>query len=143
MADAVVTALAVPVVTVGAPARACAATPGTAVATGRASAASAAWRERRTTSALAKGTTTAASSATTHATIATDAERAVKRGSIADERAVVRLSAPSKASQVSRARVADRLANANLCVYPDANHGFLNQYPDLFADHVGVFLNAG
>ena len=26
--------------------------------------------------------------------------------------------------------------------YPDANHGFLDQYPELFADHVRAFLNA-
>ena len=38
--------------------------------------------------------------------------------------------------------LADRLPNAHLRVYPDANHGFLNQYPELFADHVSVFLNA-
>ncbi len=38
--------------------------------------------------------------------------------------------------------LADRLPNAHLRVYPDANHGFLNQYPELFADHVGAFLNA-
>jgi hypothetical protein len=37
----------------------------------------------------------------------------------------------------------DRLPNAHLRVYPDANYGFLNQYPELFADHVSVFLNAG
>ena len=39
--------------------------------------------------------------------------------------------------------LADRLPNAHLRIYPDANHGFLNQYPELFADHVSVFLNAG
>ena len=38
--------------------------------------------------------------------------------------------------------LADRLPNAHLRIYPDANHGFLNQYPELFADHVSVFLNA-
>jgi pimeloyl-ACP methyl ester carboxylesterase len=38
--------------------------------------------------------------------------------------------------------LADRLANAHLRVYPDSNHGFLNQYPELFADHVSEFLNA-
>lgn len=38
--------------------------------------------------------------------------------------------------------LADRLPNAHLRAYPDANHGFLNQYPELFADHVQAFLNA-
>jgi pimeloyl-ACP methyl ester carboxylesterase len=37
--------------------------------------------------------------------------------------------------------LADRLPNAHLRVYPDANHGFLNQYPELFADHVNAFLD--
>jgi pimeloyl-ACP methyl ester carboxylesterase len=36
----------------------------------------------------------------------------------------------------------DCLPNAHLRIYPDANHGFLNQYPELFADHVNTFLNA-
>jgi len=36
--------------------------------------------------------------------------------------------------------LADRLPNAHLRIYPDANHGFLNQYPELFADHVIAFL---
>jgi hypothetical protein len=26
--------------------------------------------------------------------------------------------------------------------HADANHGFLNQYPELFGDHVNTFLNA-
>jgi pimeloyl-ACP methyl ester carboxylesterase len=39
--------------------------------------------------------------------------------------------------------LADRLPNAHLRIYPDANHGFLNQYPELFADHVKAFLNGG
>jgi pimeloyl-ACP methyl ester carboxylesterase len=38
--------------------------------------------------------------------------------------------------------LADRLPNAHLRIYPDSNHGFLNQYPELFADHVSAFLNA-
>jgi pimeloyl-ACP methyl ester carboxylesterase len=38
--------------------------------------------------------------------------------------------------------LAERLPNAHLRIYPDANHGFLNQYPELFADHVTRFLNA-
>jgi hypothetical protein len=28
------------------------------------------------------------------------------------------------------------------CRYPDANHGFLNQDPELFGDHVRSFLYA-
>jgi len=39
--------------------------------------------------------------------------------------------------------LADRLPNAHLRIYPDANHGFLNQYPELFADHVNAFLEGG
>jgi pimeloyl-ACP methyl ester carboxylesterase len=38
--------------------------------------------------------------------------------------------------------LAERLPNAHLRIYADANHGFLNQYPELFADHVIRFLNA-
>jgi pimeloyl-ACP methyl ester carboxylesterase len=39
--------------------------------------------------------------------------------------------------------LADELPNAHLRIYQDANHGFLNQYPELFADHVNAFLNGG
>jgi pimeloyl-ACP methyl ester carboxylesterase len=35
------------------------------------------------------------------------------------------------------------IPNAQLRIYPDAGHGFLNQYPELFADHVNAFLNGG
>jgi pimeloyl-ACP methyl ester carboxylesterase len=45
---------------------------------------------------------------------------------------------PVKNSQL----LADLLPHAHLRIYPDANHGFLNQYPELFADHVRAFLNA-
>src|SRR6202167_3923450 len=45
---------------------------------------------------------------------------------------------PTKNSQL----LADRLPNAHLRIYPDANHGFLNQYPELFGDHVRTFFNA-
>jgi hypothetical protein len=31
--------------------------------------------------------------------------------------------------------------SARVRIYPDANHGFLEQYPELFADHVNAFLN--
>ena len=37
--------------------------------------------------------------------------------------------------------LSDRLPEAQLRIYPDANHGFLEQYPELFADHVNAFLN--
>jgi pimeloyl-ACP methyl ester carboxylesterase len=36
--------------------------------------------------------------------------------------------------------LAERLPNAQLRIYPDANHGFLNQYPEQFADDVHAFL---
>jgi pimeloyl-ACP methyl ester carboxylesterase len=36
--------------------------------------------------------------------------------------------------------LAERLPNAQLRIYPDANHGFLNQYPEQFADEVHAFL---
>jgi len=35
----------------------------------------------------------------------------------------------------------DHLPDAHLRIYPDANHGFLDQYTELFADHVNAFLN--
>ncbi len=38
--------------------------------------------------------------------------------------------------------LAGGLPNAHVRIYPDANHGFLNQYPELFGDHVRAFLNA-
>ena len=37
--------------------------------------------------------------------------------------------------------LAERLPNAELRIYPDANHGFLDQYPELFADDIAEFLN--
>jgi pimeloyl-ACP methyl ester carboxylesterase len=36
--------------------------------------------------------------------------------------------------------LAEHLPNAQLRIYPDAGHGFLNQYPELFADDVHAFL---
>jgi pimeloyl-ACP methyl ester carboxylesterase len=38
--------------------------------------------------------------------------------------------------------LADQLPDAHLRIYPDAHHGFLNQYPELFANHVSEFLSA-
>src|ERR1700760_3890185 len=38
--------------------------------------------------------------------------------------------------------LAEHLPNAQLRIYPDAGHGFLNQYPELFADDVHAFLEA-
>jgi pimeloyl-ACP methyl ester carboxylesterase len=35
------------------------------------------------------------------------------------------------------------IPNAQLRICPDAGHGFLNQYPELFAAHVNAFLNGG
>jgi pimeloyl-ACP methyl ester carboxylesterase len=37
--------------------------------------------------------------------------------------------------------LADHLPNAQLRIYPDSGHGFLDQYPTLFAEHVNAFLN--
>jgi pimeloyl-ACP methyl ester carboxylesterase len=37
--------------------------------------------------------------------------------------------------------LAEQLPNANLRIYPDANHGFFYRYPDLFTDHVRTFLD--
>ncbi len=39
--------------------------------------------------------------------------------------------------------LAHHLPNAQLGIYPDSGHGFLEQYPELFADHVKAFLNGG
>jgi|SRR3954451_7917207 pimeloyl-ACP methyl ester carboxylesterase len=36
--------------------------------------------------------------------------------------------------------LAEHLPDAQLRIYPDANHGFLDQYPELFADEVHAFL---
>jgi pimeloyl-ACP methyl ester carboxylesterase len=39
--------------------------------------------------------------------------------------------------------LARHLPNAQLRVYPDAGHGFLDQYPEEFAEDVNAFLNGG
>jgi pimeloyl-ACP methyl ester carboxylesterase len=36
--------------------------------------------------------------------------------------------------------LAHHMPNAQLRIYPDAGHGFLDQYPEQFADHVNAFL---
>jgi pimeloyl-ACP methyl ester carboxylesterase len=40
-------------------------------------------------------------------------------------------------------RLAHHLPNAQLRIYPDAGHGFLDQYPEDFADDVNAFLDGG
>jgi pimeloyl-ACP methyl ester carboxylesterase len=37
--------------------------------------------------------------------------------------------------------LAEHLPNAHVRIYPDAGHGFLDQYPEPFADHVRAFLS--
>jgi pimeloyl-ACP methyl ester carboxylesterase len=37
--------------------------------------------------------------------------------------------------------LAHHLPNAQLRIYPDAGHGFHDQYPKEFANHVNAFLN--
>ena len=39
--------------------------------------------------------------------------------------------------------LAHHLPNAQLRIYPDSGHGFLDQYVELFADHVNAFLDGG
>lgn len=36
--------------------------------------------------------------------------------------------------------LAERIPGAQLRIYPDAGHGFLDQYPRLFGEHVRAFL---
>jgi hypothetical protein len=37
--------------------------------------------------------------------------------------------------------LAQHLPNARLSIYPDSGHGFLDQYPEQFAQDVRAFLN--
>jgi pimeloyl-ACP methyl ester carboxylesterase len=39
--------------------------------------------------------------------------------------------------------LAHHLPNSQLQIYSDAGHGFLDQYPKEFADHVNCFLYGG
>jgi hypothetical protein len=39
--------------------------------------------------------------------------------------------------------LAHHLPNSQLRIYADSGHGFLDQYPELFADRVRAFLNGG
>ncbi len=39
--------------------------------------------------------------------------------------------------------LAYHLPNVQLRIYPDAGHGFLDQHPELFADHIRAFLDGG
>ena len=55
-----------------------------------------------------------------------------------------RVIASSWASRVAMSVGSSRnLPNSELRIYPDSGHGFLDQYPQLFADHVNSFLNGG
>ncbi len=38
--------------------------------------------------------------------------------------------------------LARNIPNAQLILYPDANHGSIYQYPELFTAHTNLFLNA-
>ncbi|MDQ0971128.1 pimeloyl-ACP methyl ester carboxylesterase [Neobacillus niacini] len=37
--------------------------------------------------------------------------------------------------------LSQKIENAQLIIYPDSGHGFLFQYPKMFAVHVAAFLN--
>jgi pimeloyl-ACP methyl ester carboxylesterase len=37
--------------------------------------------------------------------------------------------------------LAQHLPDARLSIYPDSGHGFLDQYPEQFAQEVGAFLD--
>jgi pimeloyl-ACP methyl ester carboxylesterase len=39
--------------------------------------------------------------------------------------------------------LAHHLPSSELRIYPDSGHGFLDQYPELFGDHVRAFLDGG
>jgi pimeloyl-ACP methyl ester carboxylesterase len=39
--------------------------------------------------------------------------------------------------------LAQHIPSSQLRIYPDSGHGFLDQYPELFGDHVNAFLTGG
>ncbi|MBM7578117.1 alpha/beta fold hydrolase [Jeotgalibacillus terrae] len=45
---------------------------------------------------------------------------------------------PTKNSYI----LTEKLPNAQLIIYPDSGHGHLFQYPEMFAEHVNLFLNS-
>jgi pimeloyl-ACP methyl ester carboxylesterase len=80
---------------------------------------------------------------------------AITRWGIPDPTQLIRLSAITQPTLVANGDndtmmitenshlLAQHLPNAQLRIYPDAGHGFLNQYPEQFGDHVRAFLNGG
>jgi pimeloyl-ACP methyl ester carboxylesterase len=51
---------------------------------------------------------------------------------------------PTRSWSTENSRLlAEHLPNAQLRIYPGAGHGFLDQYPEQFGDHVRAFLNGG
>src|SRR5262249_3700546 len=78
---------------------------------------------------------------------------AIARWGIPDTSALERLSAITQPTLVANGDddpmmltpnselLAARLPNARLRIYPDAGHGFLDQYPQEFGDEVSAFLS--
>jgi pimeloyl-ACP methyl ester carboxylesterase len=80
---------------------------------------------------------------------------AITRWGIPDPTQLVRLAAITQPTLVANGDndtmmitenshlLAHHLPNAQVRIYPDAGHGFLDQYPEQFGDHVRAFLNGG
>src|SRR5262249_44735959 len=80
---------------------------------------------------------------------------AITRWGIPDPSKLVRLTAISQPTFVANGDndtfmttensrlLAQHLPNSQLRIYPDSGHGFLAQYPELFADHIRAFLDGG
>jgi pimeloyl-ACP methyl ester carboxylesterase len=80
---------------------------------------------------------------------------AIARWGIPDPTRLTKLSAISQPTYVANGDddtmmitensrlLARHIPNARLRIYTDAGHGFLDQYPELFADHVNAFLSGG